>query len=53
MAKRPMPRSAQDKSAEWLGEVVNMEDVDAQRESGASEMEPDEVDIHGLEVGPV
>ena len=45
-------KSALDMSAEWLGEVVDMEADDAQRYSGASDLDPDEVDIHRHEVGP-
>ena len=46
-AERPMTKTAPDLSAEWLGEVVDMEGGDAQHHSGASDLEPDEVDNHG------
>ena len=44
-------KSAPDVSAGWLGEVVDMEADDAQHYFDASDLEPDEVDIHVHEVG--
>jgi len=40
------------KELQMLGEVVDQEADDAQHYSGASDLEPDEVDVHGHEVGP-
>ena len=45
-------KSAPDVSAEWLGEVADMEADDAQHCFGASDLEADEIDIHRHEVGP-
>ena len=47
--------SAPDFPAEWIGEVVDSEADDAQQDawhdSGATDLQPDEIDIHGHEVG--